>query len=92
MEKTSKIIKARLEEAGIRYWAGDNISQVIKEGDKEALIEELAEKFVTSADNHLHINKKIYDNNVGLELRYLNNEESPVIIKELFIGSNLIGN
>jgi len=49
-------------------------------------------QIVTSADNHLHINKKIYDNNVGLELRYLNNEESPVIIKELFIGSNLIGN
>ena len=34
----SKEIKARLEELGIRYWAGDNISQVLQDGDKEELI------------------------------------------------------
>jgi GTP cyclohydrolase I len=33
-------IKAKLEDAGIRYWAGDNISEVLQEGDKEALIED----------------------------------------------------
>jgi len=32
-------LKARLEDLGIRYWAGDNISQVIQDGDKEELIE-----------------------------------------------------
>ena len=41
----SKQIKARLEDAGIRYWAGDNISEVLQKGDKEALIEELTPKF-----------------------------------------------
>ena len=31
----SELIKERLEEAGIRYWANDNISSVLEEGDKE---------------------------------------------------------
>ena len=39
MEKV-KEIKKRLEEAGLRYWANDNISEVLQEGDKEKLIEE----------------------------------------------------
>jgi len=38
-------IKSRLDEAGIRYWAGDNISEVLQKGDKEELIEELVPKF-----------------------------------------------
>ena len=38
-------IKARLEEANIRHWAGDNISEVLHEGDKEALIDEAAIAF-----------------------------------------------
>jgi GTP cyclohydrolase I len=33
-------IKHRLDERGIRYWAGDNISAVLEEGDKEQLIDE----------------------------------------------------
>ena len=33
-------IRTKLEEAGIRYWAGDNISEVLQEGDKEQLIDE----------------------------------------------------
>jgi len=33
-------IKQRLEDAGIRYWAGDNISEVLQAGDKEALIDD----------------------------------------------------
>jgi len=31
-------LKARLEDLGIRHWAGDNISQVLLDGDKEELI------------------------------------------------------
>ena len=31
-------LKARLEDLGIRQWAGDNISQVLQDGDKEELI------------------------------------------------------
>jgi hypothetical protein len=34
----SEEIKTRLKEAGIRSWAGDNISDVLVEGDKEALM------------------------------------------------------
>ena len=38
-------IRARLQEAGAKFWAGDNISEFIEPGDKEALIEELSVKF-----------------------------------------------
>lgn len=47
----SEQIKARLEDAGIRYWAGDNISQVLQKGDKEELIEELTPKFESVLDS-----------------------------------------
>jgi len=46
----SKQIKAKLEDAGIRYWAGDNISDVLQEGDKEELIKEATEAFETVLD------------------------------------------
>jgi len=38
-------IKARLQDANIRYWAGDNISEVLQNGDKEELIEEATVAF-----------------------------------------------
>jgi len=38
-------IKARLQDANIRYWAGDNISEVLQAGDKEALIEDATVAF-----------------------------------------------
>ena len=38
MNKSKEII-GRLQDAGIRYWAGDNISEVLQQGDKEQLIE-----------------------------------------------------
>ena len=44
MNKSKEII-GRLQDAGIRYWAGDNISEVLQEGDKEQLIEEATLKF-----------------------------------------------
>lgn len=50
MEK-SKELKARLDDAGIRYWAGDNISSVMQPGDKEELIEELTDKFEAVLDS-----------------------------------------
>ena len=42
---TSDKIKQRLKEAGDRFWAGDNISAHIEEGEKQQLIDELAVKF-----------------------------------------------
>ena len=44
-------IKAKLEDAGLRYWAGDNISQVLQAGDKEQLIEEATEAFEQVLDS-----------------------------------------
>ena len=50
MSKSKQII-SRLQDAGIRYWAGDNISEVLQEGDKQALIEELTPKFEAVLDS-----------------------------------------
>jgi len=44
-------IKKRLDDADIRYWAGDNISEVLQDGDKDALIEELTPKFEAVLDS-----------------------------------------
>ena len=38
-------VTRRIKDANKRYWAGDNISEFIYEGEKEKLIEEAAEKF-----------------------------------------------
>jgi len=43
-------IKARLVQADMRYWAGDNISKVLHEGDKEALIDEASVAFESVLD------------------------------------------
>ena len=50
MTKSEQII-ARLKDAGVRYWAGDNVSSVLQKGDKEALIEELTPKFESILDS-----------------------------------------
>jgi len=42
---TSKKIKKRLVEANARFYANDNISEYIKDGELDSLIEELGEKF-----------------------------------------------
>ena len=49
----SEQIKARLQDANIRYWAGDNISEVLQKGDKEELIEELTLAFNNVLDTLL---------------------------------------
>ena len=41
----SKIIRERIESAGDRYWAGDNISQHMSDDDRGLLVNELTEKF-----------------------------------------------
>lgn len=51
MKKTSEIIKQRIEEAGGRYWAGDNISEYIEEGETQLLIDELSETFNNVLDS-----------------------------------------
>jgi len=43
-------IKARLVQAKQRYWAGDNISSVLQDGDKETLIDEATTAFESVLD------------------------------------------
>ena len=44
-KRVSQKIREQLDEKGIRYWAGDNISEVVTDKDKSELIDELTEKF-----------------------------------------------
>ena len=44
MSKTKEIIQ-RLKDKNIRYWANDNISEVLEEGDKQKIIEEAIPAF-----------------------------------------------
>ena len=46
----SKEIKHKLDQAGIRSWAGDNISEILEEGDKDALITETTTAFESVLD------------------------------------------
>ena len=49
--KTSDKIKQRLEDAGKRYWAGDNISEYIEPGEREELVAELHKRFDAVLDS-----------------------------------------
>ena len=49
--KTSEKIKQRLEDAGKRFWAGDNISEYIEQGEREELVAELHERFDSVLDS-----------------------------------------
>jgi len=44
-EKVSDTIKRRLKENNKRFWAGDNISEFIKDDEKMKLVAEVAEQF-----------------------------------------------
>jgi GTP cyclohydrolase I len=76
----SKEIKAKLEEAGIRSWAGDNISDVLVDGDKEALIEEATIAFESVLDS-LVIDRHNDPNSMGTGKRL-----AKMYINELMTG------
>jgi GTP cyclohydrolase I len=78
--KTSKRIKQRIEDAGGRYWAGDNISQYIKEGELTELIDELTEKFEDVLDG-LVIDRKNDPNSMDTGRRL-----AKMYVKELMQG------
>ena len=61
----SEQIKNRIQSAGGRYWAGDNISQYIEsEEEKAALIDELQQKFDAVLDS-LIIDRETDPNSMG---------------------------
>ena len=64
----SKQIRNKLEQEGIRYWAGDNISAVLQNGDKEELIDEAALAFETGLDT-LVIDRKTDPNSMDTAKR-----------------------
>jgi GTP cyclohydrolase I len=80
MTKTSGLIKQRLEDKGMRYWAGDNISEVLEDGDKQRLIEELTTKFEDVLDG-LVIDRKTDPNSMDTGRRL-----AKMYIKELMAG------
>jgi GTP cyclohydrolase I len=75
MRNTSEILKQRLEDANIRYWAGDNISEIMQKGDKEGLIEELTPKFEAVLDSLVidrHTDPNSMDTGRRLAKMYIN--------------------
>ncbi len=80
MTKTSGLIKQRLEDKGMRYWAGDNISEVLEDGDKQRLIEELTTKFEDVLDG-LVIDRKTDPNSMDTGRRL-----AKMYITELMAG------
>ena len=81
--KTSKRIKQRIEDAGGRYWAGDNISNYIKEGELTELIDELTVKFEDVLDG-LVIDRKNDPNSMDTGRRL-----AKMYVKELMAGRYL---
>jgi GTP cyclohydrolase I len=76
----SEEIKARLKEANIRSWAGDNICDVLVDGDKEALIEEATVAFESVLDS-LVIDRHNDPNSMGTGKRL-----AKMYINELMAG------
>ena len=75
MRNTSEILKQRLEDANIRYWAGDNISEIMQEGDKQGLIDELTPKFEAVLDSLVidrHTDPNSQDTGRRLAKMYIN--------------------
>jgi len=50
-EPISDTIKKRIKKAGARFYAADNISEFIDDGEKEKLIDEITEKFNAVLDS-----------------------------------------
>ena len=79
MKKYEEVTK-RLKEADARYWAGDNISEHLKEGEKQQLIDEASEAFEEVLDRLL-IDRHNDPNSMGTGKRL-----AKMYIKELMAG------
>ena len=64
----SESIKARLKSSGTRFWANDNISNFIQDGERDALIDELSTKFEGVLDS-LIIDRETDPNSMGTARR-----------------------
>ena len=71
----SETIKKRIESGNGRYWAGDNISRYLEEGDKQKLIDELTPKFESVLDGLVidrHTDPNSMDTGRRLAKMYIN--------------------
>jgi len=71
----SNIITQRLKKANKRYWAGDNISGFLQDGEKQLLIEELTPKFEAVLDGLIidrHNDPNSMDTGKRLAKMYIN--------------------
>ena len=50
-DKVTQKILGRINKAGAKYWASDNVARFMDEGDDQALIEELVPKFESVLDS-----------------------------------------
>ena len=64
----SQVIRKRLNDAGARYWAGDNISEYITDKEKDMLVDELTGKFEGVLDS-LIIDRFSDPNSIGTARR-----------------------
>ena len=64
----SQVIRKRLNDAGARYWAGDNISEYITDKEKDLLVDELTSKFEGVLDR-LIIDRFTEPNSMGTARR-----------------------
>lgn len=79
-KKISSIIRDRIKEHNARFWAGDNISQFIHEGEKDQLIDEATEAFETVLDS-LVIDRETDPNSKGTARRL-----AKMYVRELMSG------
>lgn len=68
MEYLSDLIRHHMQAEGKRFWAGDNISEYINDGDKERLIDEATEAFELVLDR-LMIDRETDPNSHGTARR-----------------------
>ena len=61
-------LRFKMKREGKRFWAGDNISEYLKEGDKEKLIDEATEAFELVLDRLL-IDRETDPNSKGTARR-----------------------
>lgn len=78
--KTSDLIRQRLQEAGERFHCNDNISKYIKDGELEKLQQEVAEKFKEVLDS------LVIDTNNDHNTKDTANRVAKMYVNEIFSG------
>jgi len=87
MKKYEEITR-RIKDANKRYWAGDNISEFIYEGEKQQLIDEATEAFDVSKEE-----KKVrvsLEKMLGLSLGASLQKEQDTLLHNALVATNYL--